>query len=742
MCQLHPPASDSPLDQASEVIAEVDSIQVSAEEVQKAISSFPCGSAGGPDGIRPQHLVELLKCPVAGPQLLISITSFVNCLLRGNCPVSVRPILFGATLIALNKKTGGVRPIAIGYVWRRIAAKCANAVVVTKLLSYLHPLQVGVGTPGGCEAAVHAVRRYLKSMPSTHVISKLDFSNAFNCVKRSAVLNEVRQKIPEILNFCALTYGAPTKLRFGDFTVLSSEGVQQGDPMGPLLFCLTIQPLLMSLKSDLVLGYLDDVTIAGESSSVSQDVSRVLQACPDLGLRLNVSKCELISNGVCSLPDVFSSFMQVHPDEALLLGSPLLSGAAMNSVLTKLNENLIRASQKLTLITSHDALTILKSSVGAPNLTYTLRSSPCSGNSILNTYDETLRQAITKVINVEISDAQWLQASLPVRMGGLGIRSVSVLAPSAFLASAAGTRDLQDALLSKSPAALIYSNPDINSSLTVWSTLTNTPPPDGSSAFLQSSWDLPVCSTILSSLVETATDPLDKARLLAVSAKHSSDWLHALPISACGLRLDDEAIRVSVSFRLGCKVCEPHICPCGALVESNGTHGMACKQSSGRSSRHQLLNDIIWNAINKAGVPAVKEPSGLCRTDGKRPDGLTQIPWDDGRCLTWDVTVSDTLAASNLSVTSLSAGSAAEKSALNKARKYSELSATYSFVPLAFETLGPVNSSGADFISSIGYRRRAITGEAREATFLWQRLSIAVQRFNSVCLNGTFGGQS
>ena len=50
-------------------------------------------------------------------------------------------------------------------------------------------------------------------------------------------------------------------------------------------------------------------------------------------------------------------------------------------------------------------------------------------------------------MNVEISDDQWTQASLPVHLGGLGIRSVSSLAPSAFLASAAGTKELQDVIL-------------------------------------------------------------------------------------------------------------------------------------------------------------------------------------------------------------------------------------------------------------------------------------------------------
>ena len=155
-------------------------------------------------------------------------------------------------------------------------------------------------------------------------------------------------------------------------------------------------------------------------------------------------------------------------------------------------------------------------------------------------------------------------------------------------------------------------------------------------------------------------------------------------------------------------------------------------------SRHQHLNDIVWKAVIRAGVPAIKEPSGLIRTDGKRPDGLTQIPWAEGKCVTWDVTVTDTLAVSNLQMTSVSAGAAAENAAAKKVEKYSNLSSMYTFVPIAFETLGPVKDSGAAFVNRIGSRIRAISGDVREVQFLWQRLSIAVQRYNVICLNGTF----
>jgi len=51
-----------------------------------------------------------------------AVTDFTNLLLRGECPPTVRPILFGGNLIALNKDSDGLRPIAIGYLWRRFAA--------------------------------------------------------------------------------------------------------------------------------------------------------------------------------------------------------------------------------------------------------------------------------------------------------------------------------------------------------------------------------------------------------------------------------------------------------------------------------------------------------------------------------------------------------------------------------------------------------------------------------------------
>lgn len=255
----------------------------------------------------------------------------------------------------------------------------------------------------------------------------------------------------------------------------------------------------------------------------------------------------------------------------------------------------------------------------------------------------------------------------------------------------------------------------------------------------QKSWDDRVTKSAHSDLLEKSSNFQDKATLLAVSAPHSGDWLNALPLSSCALRLDDEAVRVAVGLRLGTSLCEPHTCICGTAVNVLGTHGLACKRSAGRIGHHNFLNDILWRAINRSNIPAVKEPQGLIRSDGKRPDGVTQIPWSEGKCAAWDVTVTDTLAASNVSSSISAAGSAAEAAASKKLQKYSELMSSYNFVPVAFETLGPINTAGTEFIDEIGKRSHAISGDSREKAFLWQRLSMALQRFNAICFRGTFG---
>jgi len=81
---------------------------------------------------------------------------------------------------------------------RRLAAKCANSYVIARRSQALQPQQLGVGVSGEAEAAVHAARRLVSNLPASHVVIKLDFLNAFNCVRRDLILDSIATNIPEI----------------------------------------------------------------------------------------------------------------------------------------------------------------------------------------------------------------------------------------------------------------------------------------------------------------------------------------------------------------------------------------------------------------------------------------------------------------------------------------------------------------------------------------------------------------
>jgi len=114
------------------------------------------------------------------------------------------------------------------------------------------------------------------------------------------------------------------------------------------------------------------------------------------------------------------------------------------------------------------------------------------------------------------------------------------------------------------------------------------------------------------------------------------------------------------------------------------------------------------------------------------------VPWQSGRALTWDVTVATTLADSYVPASSITAAAAAEAAASRKEVKYSDLPASFSFQPIAVETLGLINESAVDFLRELGRRISSKFQEERQSAYLFQRLSVTVQRSNAVILHDSF----
>ena len=235
-------------------------------QVRAAVRSFPLGSTCGPSGLSPRHLCAAISTPGrAGAE---AVKTLVNLVASGRVPMEVRPWFFGGRLAAICKEPpkdappppppGPLRPIAVGEVLRRLAGKLLVRHVARDMCRLLlgHS-QVGVAVRGGADAAALAARAASNSflaaaealdatgeLPASFLgdecAVKTDMKNAFNSLHRADMMWAVIRLCPALAAYCEACYGADTFLIFRGFVIISSSGVQQGDPAGPLFFALTL----------------------------------------------------------------------------------------------------------------------------------------------------------------------------------------------------------------------------------------------------------------------------------------------------------------------------------------------------------------------------------------------------------------------------------------------------------------------------------------------------------------------
>ena len=126
------------------------------------------------------------------------------------------------------------------------------------------------------------------------VLLKLDVKNTYNSICRDTVLQAAYTHLPEIYPFIWDCYSSKTSLFHGDFRLNSATGVQQGDPLGPDLFALTIHGVTSEVKSVINVWYLDDGCIGGDLQTVLSNAAFIRNGLSSAGLEIYNSKCELL----------------------------------------------------------------------------------------------------------------------------------------------------------------------------------------------------------------------------------------------------------------------------------------------------------------------------------------------------------------------------------------------------------------------------------------------------------------
>ena len=196
-------------------------------------------------------------------------------------------------------------------------------------------------------------------------------------------------------------------------------------------------------------------------------------------------------------------------------------------------------TEKISLLDRHPAFFLLRNCFSMPKLMYLLRSSPTFQHpDLLADFDNSLKSYAIDICNVSFDDIGWIQATFPIRLGGIGLRRASDLALPAYLASISASQSLISEIIQ--PDNISHA---LDSCFEMWS---STNPSLTENPTLQRQWD-----DIKSSSRSVALRPmLDQHRLACLSSAtqpNSGALMNCLPSTAIGTLLDNESFRIAIS---------------------------------------------------------------------------------------------------------------------------------------------------------------------------------------------------
>ena len=173
----------------------------------------------------------------------------------------------------------------------------------------------------------------------------------------------------------------------------------------------------------------------GPVVQVAEKISKFEISTKELGLQLNYGKCEIV--GLSSTTtrvwrDTSFQFAAIDSSHATLLGAPIGRGGmdvAITSVTSQCT-TLQLAARRLSFLSSHEAIYLLKPLIAVARLQYLLRTAPCFLSPELHAYDQILSNTIMAITNTSLDSKALTQA---FQWGGIGIRSACALAPLAYL---------------------------------------------------------------------------------------------------------------------------------------------------------------------------------------------------------------------------------------------------------------------------------------------------------------------
>jgi hypothetical protein len=688
------------------------------------------------------------------------VSVLLEAMLNDSLPKASRKLLTAGRLIPITKPTGGVRPIVVFEPLLNLACSCLLEQMKQTIEDWFVPFQYGVQVSGGVEAVVHQVNNLIQTDPE-NVVLKVDLENAFGSVSRQAVLSQIKGELSAlrgIANFMLKDKNL-VQYRQAGYEFEREEGVDQGGILASLFFCLVLQPVLRAagaIPGVTVMALVDDVHIVGHPADVAQSFDIFVKKAELAGLDVGYAKTKLL----LPRPQDQVSIVPPHPQIKVVhhametLGAPIGYGKEYEAFAINHVEQVIKTHDALieilkdSQLPAQEAMYILRLCV-QPRLTYLMRVVP--SDIILplcQRWDDIVYGVFCARMEIKSTPKVRAQVELPVRIGGMGLRSTARTCHAAYVASVMRTvHDFKmrvgrptrfSVYLSVARTALLkegilpiflprdYTPEEVDK---VYSSMST---PSKMQKFFQVELDRMAWSQLKFGLGEK-----DKVRMdhLAGNRKGANAWLTCIPADA-DRTLPSKFYAAAVRFRLGVQQVKglPPKCLCGE--ELSADHFVACVNL--RRYQHTKRHDSIAKAIAKftrrVGLDTTVEPrdGGV----GLRPD--IQLTTTQGG-LYIDVSVCHPLAKSYIKPAAKNPAPM-EKRETQKIKKYEQYvkdRGPATFLPAVFSSYGAIGEGAAKVFSLIEQCEDPETGRGGSRKLvkeLKEVVAISIQRGNAEAL--------
>ena len=724
---------------------------ITGENVRKQLDIINTRSAAGPMKIHPRHLK---LCSQVSDDFVRILTVFCNTVYFGRVPPTVRPILVGANLTALNKKsktnTRDVRPIAVGCTLRRFVCAIATRRAISATSRYLRPIQLGVSVSGGCEAITHAVRSYYEnSHDESTVLFQMDLQNAFNVVSRRAILDSVRSHCPDLVPLVTLLYGQPFPLTWNNRIIMSSAGVAQGDPLGPVLFCLVFQTLLNRIADEiphaLIVAYIDDCTMALSIPALNLLLDMMdTDPVRELGFHLNTSKCKILIPRRSSIRfEDFQSLpcqLRVSSEGFICLGTPI---GTQSFCLQQTSKKMSECVDLLGRVSQLDDLQVefqlYRYSVNHLRLVYLWRTTP----PMMSNYEPWTNarlELLKRLLFTTVAPGKSVvaQAALSLKKGGLGLKGDVYFAAACYTASAVQSSELVAKILrcdEWKSSELEHARSMLREAID--EDILDVTDLDSTDRKIQRRLVQARDETRLRRL-RTNADSARQAKRLGHISKHggTGQWLRAVPTYGRHLTLSSRQFAVSCRYLLGSHIYTGHdACQrCHKLmVDVHGDHTLHCHHTGLKTVRHNALRDLLARYCRSSGMTVQVEVECPNPSGSGRPADI--LVYDlNGDAIAYDVSIVSPYTryvehdASNIF--------AVHEQAKNQRYGVGAdglLNARTRFEPLILSTYGSTSSKTEKFLSRIA-KNMALHWDADPRTTLQQlkqQVAILIARYNA-----------